>query len=99
MHESPVGLPLAKPEALNSLWTTAVEQYSPRVVIFGHDHESPIENGKWHTRCGTTLCINVGQAGKEFHYSLIDFEFTGSASSMPSKIRIRAFPWEEEIWL
>jgi Icc-related predicted phosphoesterase len=99
MHESPVGLPLAKPEALNSQWTTAVEQYSPRLVLFGHDHESPIENGKWHTRCGTTLCVNVGQGENDFHYGLIDFEFTGSASSLPSKIKVQAFPWGKEICL
>lgn len=97
MHESPVGLPLAKPEVFNPEWTRAVEHYSPKLVISGHDHDSPIENGRWHARYGTTLCVNVGQAEQHLNYALIDFQFTNASSPLPSRITVRAFPWDQQI--
>jgi Icc-related predicted phosphoesterase len=97
MHESPVGLPLSNPRVFNPGWTQAVESYSPRITASGHDHDTPLENGVWHGRLGDTTCINVGQAENDFHYAVLDFEFAESAPSLPEKITVEAYPWEQNI--
>jgi Icc-related predicted phosphoesterase len=97
MHESPVGLPLVSPRVFNPLWTTAVERFSPLVVVCGHDHHTPIDHNIWHAWLGKTLCVNVGQTALDFHYALLDFEFAEAECSLPTRITIRAFPWDQEI--
>ena len=97
MHESPMGLPLAHPKVFNPGWTDAVERYSPKLVVCGHDHDTPLENGTWHAPLGSTTCINIGQAENDFHYAILDFEFESSVPSLPSKITVRAFPWQQKL--
>jgi hypothetical protein len=35
------------------------------------------------------------------HFAVLDFEFSGLAPSLPTKITARAFPWEAEaiVWM
>jgi Icc-related predicted phosphoesterase len=99
MHESPVGLPLANPRVFNPAWTGAAERFSPRLVIAGHDHDTPLTNGTWHARLGDSVAVNVGQAEMNFHYTVLDFEFAGATPCLPSRIRVRAFSWEQEVIL
>ena len=75
MHESPVGLPLAKPEVFSPAWADAVERFGPLLVACGHDHDTPVENGMWHANLGQTVCVNAGQSESDFHYTLMDFDF------------------------
>ena len=97
MHESPIALPLAKPPAYQPRWQEAVERFYPLLTVSGHDHHTPILTGQWHARLGGTICVNVGQAEGDFHYVLIDFEFPENTPSLPSKLTVRAFPWNEAI--
>ena len=97
MHECPLGLPIANPRVFNPNWTAAVERYSPIVAVSGHDHETPLESGRWHALLGGTRCINVGQAETVLHYAVLDFEFSQSAPSLPSKITVREFPGGSEV--
>ena len=99
MHESPVGLPLADPRVFNPVWANAVERFSPRLTLSGHDHDTPLETSTWHVPLGETTCVNVGQAEMAFHYAVLDFEFEALVPSQPSKIIMRAFPWQQEIEL
>lgn len=97
MHEPPVGLPLADPRLFNPIWTSAIERFSPLLVASGHDHTTPLQNSTWHTRFGKTVCLNVGQTAEKFHYALLDFEFAETSPSIPSRITIRSFPWNQTV--
>lgn len=97
MHESPVAQPIATSQSQNLAWRAAVEMYLPRVVVCGHDHNTPIRRRTWHARFGESLCINVGQAETDFHYSLLDFRFAKSTPCLPTQVKIRAFPWGQEV--
>lgn len=97
MHEPPVCLSIGKPETVNHLWNTAVERFSPLLVISGHDHMSPIVNNHWYVRIGSSLCVNVGQPQNDFHYTVIDFEFASPSPSLPVNIHIQAFSQGERI--
>jgi len=97
MHECPVGLPISHPGDLNPAWTDAVDKYSPRLTISGHDHDTPRGNNTWHYRNGDTVCVNAGQAKRTFHFVLIDLEFPTATPSLPARIKVRAYPWNKEI--
>jgi Icc-related predicted phosphoesterase len=99
MHEPPAGDPIAHSQVFNPIWRRAVERYCPQLVICGHDHETPIRTGSWHTQLGKTMCVNVGQGIFGLHYTVVDFEFSDPASQVPSKIKVRAYPWGQEIIL
>ena len=60
MHEPPVGQPLAKNELFQPAWRTAVENYSPMLVISGHDHDTTQSSGHWWVKQGESTCVNVG---------------------------------------
>ena len=97
MHECPMALPISRPDIFNPAWTDAVEKYSPLLTISGHDHDTPRGNNTWHDRYGDTVCVNAGQAKRTFHYVLVDFEFPAATACLPTRVKIRAFPWNKEI--
>jgi Icc-related predicted phosphoesterase len=99
MHEPPVSLGIGKPETMNHVWKTAIERFSPRLIISGHDHLSPILNRCWHVRLGSSVCVNVGQPKRDFHYVVTDFEFSTSSPSLPENIHVQVFPLGERLTL
>jgi Calcineurin-like phosphoesterase len=97
MHEPPVGHPLAKNELAQPAWDRAVEQFSPSLVVSGHDHDTPLSSNQWRTEHKKSTCINVGQAEMDFHHCIIDFDFSEETPCLPRKITVHAFPQEESI--
>jgi Icc-related predicted phosphoesterase len=103
MHEPPTGTPLSERGSLvegNPDWVTAIERFSPWLTVSGHDHITPIRSNCWHHRMGQTTCVNVGQADHDpLHYCLIEAEFEGSSPSLPAKMQVTAYPWQETLEL
>ena len=70
--------------------TNGFDNYRPRIatrlILCGHYHDSPSENGIWHVLPGKTSCINVGQPETAFHYANLDFKYAAPVPSRPSKI-------------
>jgi len=103
MHEPPTGTPLSKPDSItegNPEWVTAIERYSPWLTISGHDHITPINSKCWHHRLGKTTCVNVGQSNHgPLHYTLVETFFNKESRSLPVRLRVSAFPWQESITL
>jgi Icc-related predicted phosphoesterase len=97
MHESPIALPLADPSSFNPAWRTALELYSPRLIVSGHDHRTPLMQNRWNARLGNSFCVNAGQSNSKLHYTVIDFEFPEASPCLPLEITVRAFPWGEEL--
>ena len=99
MHEPPAGTPLSNPDspvAGNSDWNVAIERFSPSLTISGHDHLTPLKTGIWYHRLGSTVCVNVGQTDAgPLHYTLVEAEFPGETPSLPSRMRVTAFPMDE----
>ena len=79
MHEPPYPSPLAAasgPLSGNVEWRLGIERFSPWLVVFGHDHITPIHRRQWHYREGGTVCVNVGQtAAGPLRYMVIEAEF------------------------
>lgn len=78
MHEPPLGTRLSENSGVlseNREWMASIEQFAPRVVVFGHDHDTPHKKKLWNQRLpnGST-CINVGQSDR-LRYSVIDLQF------------------------
>jgi Icc-related predicted phosphoesterase len=86
MHEPPLGTPLA-PEAGviagHREWMEAIEWLEPKVVVFGHDHNTGRRKKIWNHKlaCGTT-CINVGQDAP-LRYCLLEMTFASETPSLP----------------
>lgn len=103
MHEPPCGTPLTErvgPVSGNPLWNDAIERFSPWLTISGHDHNTPVTNKRWYHRIGQTVCVNVGQPDSgSLHYCVVEAEFTSSKVSLPSKLTVTAYPWEESLTL
>lgn len=101
LHEPPSGTPLtvsAGPISGNPEWSEAIRRYTPWLVVFGHDHATPVTRGRWHHREGDTLVVNVGQPHDGvLHYALIDGEFQGAAPSLPRRLTVHAFPWDQTV--
>jgi len=99
MHEPPAGTPLSQfdsPVAGNPKWRSAIERIRPILTISGHDHQTPIRNGKWHHRIGSTTCVNVGQTEHgPLHYCIVEAEFSGDAPSLPTRMTVTAHPQNE----
>jgi Icc-related predicted phosphoesterase len=94
MHEPPRGTPLSVetgPIAGNIEWTDAIERYSPKLVVFGHDHHTPRYRKVWaHRLENGTLCANVGQDAT-LRYLHIEMDFEGAEKSLPEQIKV-SFP-------
>jgi Icc-related predicted phosphoesterase len=93
MHEPPLGTPLATGSGViagRQEWMNAVEWLAPKLVVFGHDHNTSRRRKMWNHKlaCGTT-CINVGQHSP-LHYCLIEMTFASNKPSLPHMINITA---------
>jgi len=101
MHEPPAGTPLSEtngPMAGNREWIDAIERFSPWLTLSGHDHESPLLNKRWYYQLGRTICINLGQPDTGLlHYCLVQAEFRRSASALPAKLKVTAFPFKRTV--
>src|ERR1017187_8529022 len=74
-----------------SLWSG-----SPLLTISGHDHETPVRRGCWWDKVGRSVCLNVGQKlDGPPHYCVLEFTFPKSTPSLPSRIRVSAYPWDQ----
>ena len=96
MHEPPTGTRLTQkqsPVEGNHEWNEAIERYAPWLTVSGHDHQTPRRTGVWHQKLGQTTCVNAGQndAGP-LHYCLIEAHFATPTPSLPTKLKITAFP-------
>lgn len=103
MHETPAGTRLSQKGTVvagNPEWNNAIERFSPWLTISGHDHQTPLRNNCWHHKIGQTVCVNVGQSDSDpLHYCLVEAEFTGNTTSLPARLRVSAFPWEQSLTL
>lgn len=103
MHEPPSGTPLSKRGSVvegNPEWVQAIKRFSPWLTISGHDHRTPIQSGRWHYRLGQTTCVNVGQTDNgPLHYSLVEAEFESASPTLPTRMAVTAYPWQETISL
>jgi Icc-related predicted phosphoesterase len=103
MHEPPSGTPLSKRGSVvegNPEWVQAIKRFSPWLTISGHDHRTPIQSGRWHYRLGQTTCVNVGQTDDgPLHYCLVEAEFESEAPSLPTRMTVTAYPWQETVSL
>lgn len=101
MHEPPCGTPLSTAHSVvagNPAWNEAIDFFTPRLTISGHDHIAPIRGKCWHHRLGPTSCINVGQTNHgPLHYALVQVGFSLPTSPLPETIRVTAYPMAETI--
>lgn len=103
MHEPPFGTPLtvkSGPVSGNQLWNQVIEQFSPWLVISGHDHDTPIRTGQWYARVARSHVVNVGQTSSgALHYCVIDAQFPKNTKCLPSSLQITGFPHGKRIIL
>ncbi len=96
MHEPPYGTPLSQrfgPLCGHVEWRDAIERYSPQLVVFGHDHRTPIKKKQWHYRLGTTTCVNVGQTTSgPLHYATIEMTFPEGNPCLPESTVVTSQP-------
>lgn len=91
-HEPPLGLHAC------AEWRDAIAEYQPWVFVSGHDHKSATKTGKWYHQIGKTHCVNVGQSdGDRLHFVVIDAEFDSSRPSLPSRMTVTAYPWNQSV--
>jgi len=103
MHEPPIGTSLSKDTGIlagNIEWLAAIQRYAPQLVVFGHDHETPLKRDRWHETLLQTHCINVGQKlDGPLHYCLIEATFPRPTPSLPTSIKVTAYPHNESLKL
>ena len=103
MHEPPSGTPRSKMGSMvegNPEWVPAIRRFSPWLTISGHDHLTPIQSGLWRHRIGQTTCVNVGQTENgPLHYCLVEAEFKNASPSLPTRMKVTAYPWHETVSL
>jgi len=92
MHEPPHGTLLAAESGViagNRQWMDAIKAHLPRLVVFGHDHNTPKRNKIWQHRLASgTVCVNVGQ-DSQLRYALIEMTFADDRPSLPKRIEVR----------
>lgn len=87
MHEPPAGTGLSTTITGNIEWATAVRRFQPRLVVSGHDHQTPLRTRRWHAKLGRTVCVNTGQARKPpLRYAVIECSEAGE----PERIEVPA---------
>jgi Icc-related predicted phosphoesterase len=96
MHEPPDGTPLSEgtgPVSGHVEWRLAIERFLPRLVVFGHDHWTPLKARRWHCHLGAIMCVNVGQTDQgPLHYCLVDMRFPQKGPCLPGSIVVTAYP-------
>ncbi len=101
MHEPPRGTPLSSQVPAmegNQEWNDAIEEFSPLLTISGHDHYAPQRTGRWHIKMGKTVCINLGQSQQgPLHFALVQMDFDSDQPTLPTEIRVTAFPYRETL--
>ena len=68
----------------------AIEWMEPKLVVFGHDHNTSRKRKIWHHKlaCGTT-CINVGQ-DSPLRYTLIELTYASEKPGLPTRVQVTA---------
>jgi len=101
MHEPPTGTPLSQPGSVvegNWAWAHAIYDFAPWLTISGHDHLTPIRAKRWYCEFQNSTCVNVGQSDHgPLHYCLVEAEFKGISPSLPTRLQVTAYPWQETI--
>ncbi len=100
MHEPPSGTRLSVatgPLAGNDEWRDAITDYSPLLVICGHDHQTPLRGGSWRERVGQSWCLNAGQTRDTLHYFVIDVIFKDRQPSLASEMKVVYCPSGERL--
>jgi Icc-related predicted phosphoesterase len=96
MHEPPDPTPISDhcgPLSGNVEWRLAIERFMPKLVVFGHDHQTPIRTKHWNCHLGPTTCVNVGQTENgPLHYALVEMGFPQNSPCMPRSIKVTAYP-------
>jgi len=100
MHEPPVGTKLSSSTgnwAGNPEWRDTIERFLPRIVVFGHDHNTAIKRGVCHDSIGPTLCVNCGQSEKRLHYAVVELEFPAANPCLAKSIKVTAYPSRQTV--
>lgn len=96
MHEPPTGTSLSKATGVlagNIAWTAAIERFTPMLCVFGHDHETPLHQNRWHEKLLQTQCVNLGQKlDGPLHCCVIEAIFQRPTPSLPTSITVTAYP-------
>jgi len=97
MHEPPDGSQLSQasgPLSGNVEWRECIERFFRKVTVFGHDHETPIKNRRWHQRLPSrSVLVNIGQTpAGPFQHCVIEMEFNQSIPCLVKKVKITAYP-------
>ena len=103
MHEPPYWTPLSErvgPVSGHVEWRLAIERFLPRLVIFGHDHLTPLKARRWHCPLGATTCVNVGQTDNgPLRYAVVEMGFPQDTPCLPRSIVVTAYPEGDSLTL
>ena len=81
MHEPPTGTLLSAPGSVvegHLWWRKAIEEHQPKLVICGHDHQTPMHNRVWRVQIGESTIVNVGQnMDGPLHATLVESDSQG----------------------
>lgn len=97
MHEPPFDggtalATIAEPGTGCREWFNLVDLYAPKLVIFGHDHHTPLKSGQCRCRCGETVYVNTGQnQDGPLRYCVAEFTFAKAAVGTPTSFIVGAF--------
>ncbi len=87
MHEPPAGTGLSTAITANAEWATTVRRFQPRLVVSGHDHQTPLRTRRWHAKLGRTVCVNTGQTHKPpLRYAVIDCSEAGEPERIEASV-------------